>query len=863
MCAARCRTALDQLDSAAIGTLHSLRPADPHRAPVEAGLPPRVEVLDEVSSDVEFDRRWSAFQDELLADAALERTLLLLFAAGVQPDGAATRSPRPSRQNWDLVDERVPRPTPRAADASRQLLDAGARRRRRGVRATHRVPLSADDDKLARPARRHRGLRRPPARASTDELELLERARRERAAEAAELPGGQLGQGRQLARHATACACSSGEAGEQLAAVRDDVADACAHRLGAAIRRFTLAAAEERRAAGRLEFHDLLVLARVAAARPATARRCGPGCTAATERLLLDEFQDTDPIQIELAVRIAAADPARPRPQGRRRGTRCRWPPGHLFVVGDPKQSIYRFRRADISTFLAAASRFGRRGGARRQLTANFRSTAPVIDWVNARFGALDGRSSPARAAGPSQPDYVALARRPRRRRRTARRWPCGRRRAPARRDVDADDAPAAEAGEVAATVVQVVDEGWTVGDGDGGWRPARLGDITILVPARTSLPFLEDALRRLGIPYRAESSSLVYATRAVRDLLMVLRAVDDPTDHLAHRLGAAHAAASAAATTTSSASRSSAGAAGATSATSPTPCPPTTRCASGLALPARRCTTSGSGRRRRSCSTASPATGAPSSSASPRAGPATCGAGCASSSTRPGRGTRRPAGACASTCTGSTLQTHEGGRVAEAVLPETDDDAVRIMTIHAAKGLEFPITIVSGMSTVPQGAAGARRGACSRPPAESGYRFGAQGRHRGVPSWSPDRRADELPRAHPAALRRLHPGAGPPRRLAPPQGARQGARARQAHERRAAASTGWATLLDDLPDAGDEERDPLAAPPVRRRPSPLRRRSTSGRAERDAALARGDPRHPPSPRPRSPTRARSTPTTS
>src|SRR5581483_6928176 len=65
------------------------------------------------------------------------------------------------------------------------------------------------------------------------------------------------------------------------------------------------------------------------------------------------------------------------------------------------------------------------------------------------------------------------------------------------------------------------------------GWRPARLGDIAILVPARTSLPFLEDALDAAKIPFRAEASSLVYATRAVRDLLMVLRAADDPTDHL------------------------------------------------------------------------------------------------------------------------------------------------------------------------------------------------------------------------------------------------------------------------------------------------------------------------------------------
>ena len=49
-------------------------------------------------------------------------------------------------------------------------------------------------------------------------------------------------------------------------------------------------------------------------------------------------------------------------------------------------------------------------------------------------------------------------------------------------------------------------------------------------------------------------------------------------------------------------------------------------------------------------------------------------------------------------------LQTAEGARVTESILPENDDDAVRILTIHGAKGLEFPITIVSGMSTVPSG---------------------------------------------------------------------------------------------------------------------------------------------------------------
>ena len=75
--------------------------------------------------------------------------------------------------------------------------------------------------------------------------------------------------------------------------------------------------------------------------------------------------------------------------------------------------------------------------------------------------------------------------------------------------------------------------EGWPVCV-DDVWRPARLDDVAILVPARTSLPFLETALDRAGIAYRAESSSLVYEAQEVRDLLAAVRAIADPSDALA-----------------------------------------------------------------------------------------------------------------------------------------------------------------------------------------------------------------------------------------------------------------------------------------------------------------------------------------
>src|SRR5439155_18907362 len=98
-----------------------------------------------------------------------------------------------------------------------------------------------------------------------------------------------------------------------------------------------------------------------------------------------------------------------------------------------------------------------------------------------------------------------------------------------------AADVRAAEAADVVAAIKQAHDEQWSVWDlAKKEWRAPRWRDIAILVPARTSLPFLEHELEAVGIPYRAETSSLVYGTREVRDLLQIARAVDDPTDSLA-----------------------------------------------------------------------------------------------------------------------------------------------------------------------------------------------------------------------------------------------------------------------------------------------------------------------------------------
>ncbi|MGW8320539.1 MAG: UvrD-helicase domain-containing protein [Thermodesulfobacteriota bacterium] len=132
--------------------------------------------------------------------------------------------------------------------------------------------------------------------------------------------------------------------------------------------------------------------------------------------LLVDEFQDTDPVQAEVMMLLTATDPKEPE------WRKCVPRPGSLFVVGDPKQSIYRFRRADIVTYNEVKSMI-RRGdgkgeeGILLELSVNFRTTATIIEWVNQVFASVDedSQQSPGtqkrfpREDSDESPGYVPL----------------------------------------------------------------------------------------------------------------------------------------------------------------------------------------------------------------------------------------------------------------------------------------------------------------------------------------------------------------------------------------------------------------------------------------------------------------------
>ena len=138
-----------------------------------------------------------------------------------------------------------------------------------------------------------------------------------------------------------------------------------------------------RKRSGRLDFQDLLLLAaELLRTRPEARRELGRRY----RRLLVDEFQDTDPLQAEIMM-LLASEPDDDAETGDWRTAEPR--PGALFVVGDPKQSIYRFRRADIQLYQLVKDRFTGFGGV-LELTTNFRSRPPIGALVNDVFSRPD-----------------------------------------------------------------------------------------------------------------------------------------------------------------------------------------------------------------------------------------------------------------------------------------------------------------------------------------------------------------------------------------------------------------------------------------------------------------------------------------
>jgi len=261
---------------------------------------------------------------------------------------------------------------------------------------------------------------------------------------------------------------------------------------------------------GRVTFTDLLVRARDLLRDRPEAR---DAARARFDLFFVDEFQDTDPLQTEIVWRLTSRDPIDFHEPWQDAAPAS----GRLFIVGDPKQSIYRFRRADLSLYDAVRARFPEAN--RLTLATNFRSTRTILGFVNALL-LEDFAHQPG-----TQPPYVDLLPPPHRPEGGARVIVAG------RTHPTIGEARGAEA-ELAVASIRTAKGQWRV-DGEGG-RLARFADMCVLIPTRVSLPALERAFDAAAIPYRVASGTLVLQTQEVRDLLNCLRAIDDASDQVA-----------------------------------------------------------------------------------------------------------------------------------------------------------------------------------------------------------------------------------------------------------------------------------------------------------------------------------------
>ena len=360
-------------------------------------------MLDEVGSSVAFEERWAELQQQLLDDDEIAEPLLLAMAVGVELKHVRSLA-RLFGNDWDLIDERVLVDPPElVAMPDLSALVAAAAQIGGVAESCRRSRRPAAAEGAADPRARGDAGRRDRPETQLAVLQALRGLKFGRIGRKENWPDINQVRGD--------CAAVVDVADSLVELLLDVPAAPLALDRGAGA-----GVGELRRAEGRLEFHDLLVLARDLLRREPTVRAA---LQERYQRLLLDEFQDTDPIQIELAVRIAggaAADAEDWRD--------VEVPAGRLFVVGDPKQSIYRFRRANIATYLTAQDTARRDG----RLTTNFRTVPPVLDWVNTVFGTLiqpqeaaqpsyqalsPHRSGPSARLGPDRPPAATVERRP------------------------------------------------------------------------------------------------------------------------------------------------------------------------------------------------------------------------------------------------------------------------------------------------------------------------------------------------------------------------------------------------------------------------------------------------------------------
>jgi len=493
----RAAAALDVLERAPISTIHALGAAMLQERPLECGVVPGFRVAEEAESDLLFAEAWEAWLGERLTGG--DDLVVEALDRGIPLEGEGPFGDRSSLRGLArvLIDQRDLRPLLAQAELDpaswrRELLEKAARAKELTAGVQAGDLLAARLKELVTFAEQSRLLEGSVLARHLASLKEIPRnwghKPRWPSAEALE-------EGRKIAEWTrTGPAAWNAARGAQLHG-----------RLVRALGGVVSLYEKEKRARGLLDFVDLLLLVR-------NALRDRESVRAHFRRrfrfLIIDEFQDTDRLQVEIAELLAGAVP------------------GGLFVVGDAKQSIYRFRRAEVSLFRRLSEAAARTGGrAVLHLTQSFRSRPAILRFVNRVFAELIQAS-----AEVDQPAYEPIAAPP---------------------DLPGDpavlalrfaapfasgpDLLQAEARALAALVAEAARGRYPVRDPvTGQHRPSRAGDVMVLTRRLTQIRPLEEALEAAGLRFTAEGGKSFFDRQEVHEVLSVLRAVDDPSDRVA-----------------------------------------------------------------------------------------------------------------------------------------------------------------------------------------------------------------------------------------------------------------------------------------------------------------------------------------
>ncbi len=501
----RVARALDGLDSSSIHTIDGFAVSLLRERPLEAGLPPLIKVKDEIETEITLEERWRKWLESALNDPEFISSLRKVGQLGLtDPIPKLREVAKQFALNYDLIDERI------FEFEVSESLKVSCKLIKEKADLVSYLELCKDPQDTLYQHVIHEVLPlidKLDQNSDEDSLvsTLAEAPRLSRPNRGAKTKWGLTSKGYLARDHVR----------ELLAVWQENIDAELSVRRRIEISKLLLAVAQmileysvDRKFQGTVEFHDTLIWVRdTLLHNPEVSRHFRQRFPF----LLIDEFQDTDPVQIEIAKLLAGGYES----------------DGSLFLVGDPKQSIYRFRRADLRTLVPI--RDSMKNGLVK-LTTTHRMHERLAEWINHVF-------IQEMVAGKDQPPYEPLV--------AASSWPVetvdsclmprpgahllGRQLEATRIETVRNE----EAAAIAKVALAIGAGGWQIRESDST-RPSHFGDLCIVMPRRTGLAVLERALRIRRVPYSLEGQTTSYSTQEVTDIVNAMTAINDPTDQIA-----------------------------------------------------------------------------------------------------------------------------------------------------------------------------------------------------------------------------------------------------------------------------------------------------------------------------------------